>query len=101
MRASYVLRKYGTSVADLETLLGTQDFGCAICRSPWQECPPAKKVAHEAHFLHHLCVDHDHKTGGVRGLLCNACNTAIGLLGENVSRLRSAERYLLETRGKK
>jgi len=39
-------------------------------------------------------VDHDHKTKKVRGLLCFGCNTGIGCLRDNPSRLRSAADYL-------
>jgi hypothetical protein len=45
-------------------------------------------------FLQHLCVDHDHANGNVRGLLCNACNTAIGLFEEDVERFATAAAYL-------
>ena len=41
-----------------------------------------------------LHVDHDHKTGKVRGLLCNNCNTGIGLLKESPDILRNAIKYL-------
>jgi hypothetical protein len=45
-------------------------------------------------FLHYLCIDHDHRNGRIRGLLCNACNTAIGLFEEDVTRFAEAVRYL-------
>lgn len=41
-----------------------------------------------------LHIDHDHKTGDVRGLLCVSCNTAIGKLGDNVEGVMKAVRYL-------
>jgi len=41
-----------------------------------------------------LCVDHDHDTGEIRGLLCNNCNTAIGLLGDDYQRIINAAYYL-------
>jgi hypothetical protein len=67
----------------------------SICRLPWVQCKPAKAARHdETMFLHHLCVDHDHRSGAVRGLLCNACNTALGLLGEQPDRFREAAKYL-------
>lgn len=43
-----------------------------------------------------LVVDHCHKTGKVRGLLCNNCNRAIGLLGDNVHSLFNAWLYVKE-----
>lgn len=44
----------------------------------------------------HTCVDHCHKTGKVRGLLCHKCNKGIGFLDDNPDILISALEYLLE-----
>lgn len=41
-----------------------------------------------------LCVDHNHTTGEVRGLLCSNCNTGLGLFGDNVQHLTQAIEYL-------
>jgi hypothetical protein len=41
-----------------------------------------------------VCIDHDHETGIVRGILCNSCNVGIGLLGDSVEGLERAIRYL-------
>lgn len=41
-----------------------------------------------------LCVDHDHVTGEVRGLLCGSCNRALGLLGDNLEGVMRAVKYL-------
>ena len=46
------------------------------------------------HFGDKLVLDHDHKTGEWRGLLCNNCNTAIGLLHENPHKMMKAINYL-------
>ena len=41
-----------------------------------------------------VCIDHDHTTGKVRGILCTACNVGIGHLGDNIEGLEKALRYL-------
>ncbi len=41
-----------------------------------------------------LCIDHDHKTNEPRGLLCHNCNTAIGLVGDNLETLSNLIEYL-------
>ena len=41
-----------------------------------------------------LCVDHDHVTGKVRGLLCSSCNRGIGLLQDSIDILKQSVKYL-------
>lgn len=41
-----------------------------------------------------LCLDHDHKTGKLRGVLCDRCNRGIGLLKDDIRILKSAISYL-------
>ena len=79
---------------DLALLLERQDGRCAVCARPWQNCVSAKRAKHEVAFLQYLCVDHDHTSGRVRGLLCNACNTAIGMFDEDPARFHAAVEYL-------
>jgi hypothetical protein len=83
-------RSFGITLAAYEQMLARQGGGCAICRRP-----PSQSMA--------LAVDHDHaccpkrgKSCGncVRGLLCGACNTAIGMLGDSAETLRAATVYL-------
>ena len=45
-----------------------------------------------------LCVDHNHETGKVRGLLCRPCNIAISALGEDEQTMLNAIKYLKETK---
>jgi len=93
-RRSYVLRKYGADIPDLEQILQQQGGCCAICRRSWPLCVPQKRTRYETIFLHYLCVDHDHRTGKIRGLLCNACNAGIGFFEEDEARFAEAVRYL-------
>ena len=72
-------RKYGLSEEHFRLLLISQDYECAIC---------GKKDRN-------LVVDHNHTTGKVRGLLCNPCNTGIGMLQDSVEIIRRAEGYLI------
>jgi hypothetical protein len=99
MRRTYVLRKYGISFQELEDLLQRHSERCAICRRPWTQCVSAKRSRYDARFLQYLCVDHDHATGKVRGLLCNGCNTAIGMFQEDAARLAAAAEYLARRGG--
>jgi hypothetical protein len=81
VRANERLRTYGLSAEEFVRLMKQQGGVCAICFRP-QNGGRA------------LDVDHDHETGQVRGLLCGACNAAIGLLGDTPDRLRRAAVYL-------
>jgi hypothetical protein len=45
------------------------------------------------------CVDHDHVTGKVRGILCSKCNTAIGKLGDTLEGVLRAVKYLQQSQG--
>lgn len=45
-----------------------------------------------------MAIDHCHKTGQVRGLLCTNCNTAIGLMKDSPERLEAAASYIRNSR---
>lgn len=62
---------------------------CGIC-----ECDMIYPVSGRGQPMNSVCVDHDHSTGKVRGLLCSACNKAIGLFKDSVIILEKAKRYL-------
>jgi len=79
---------YGITPEQYEEMLSEQGGLCAVCRQP----EPDAHGRTGTQFS--LSVDHCHDTGRVRGLLCQKCNRAIGLLGDNVELLRAAIRYL-------
>jgi hypothetical protein len=79
-----VLKGHGLSLEDYKELYNLQDGKCAICHvdfSLLKNSPP---------------IDHDHTTGKVRGLLCSNCNTALGLMKDDMGRLQEAIDYLAE-----
>jgi len=69
--------KYGLSEADVDRLASVQNRCCAICGKTPQR----------------LCIDHNHTTGKVRGLLCHGCNTRLAAV-ENYDWLMKATEYL-------
>ena len=83
----YIYKKYGIEEEFFEDLLKVQDYKCAICPNNLVDVDGYPKYA---------CVDHDHKTGKVRGLLCVACNTGIGHLKDNPTLCVKAANYLLD-----
>jgi len=86
-------RLYGITIEDYEALLARQDGRCAICRAdqPGGTQPEDRVSWH---------VDHDHATGAVRGLLCNRCNRAVGLLRDDPEVCRRAAGYLESARAR-
>ena len=75
------IRSYGIQVDEFEAMMLDQDSKCYICLGD--------------NGLIALCIDHDHKTGKVRGLLCNNCNRALGLLQDKPELLIKAVDYLI------
>lgn len=77
VRASMFKTRYGAPFSLFKSMLKKQRGKCAICRT--------EKAIH---------TDHCHKTGKIRGVLCQNCNFAIGLMKDSCKRLRSAIKYL-------
>lgn len=75
----------GTTVEHIQQLRKEQGGCCAIC---------GVKLAKRVDYRHRECLDHDHKTGVVRGILCHYCNVAIGYLEDDPERVRAAADYL-------
>jgi len=71
---------YGIDIGEYKEMLNRQGGVCAVC----SEEPKQKR----------LCVDHDHNTGEIRGLLCNSCNYMLGNANDSIEVLRNAIKYL-------
>lgn len=82
------LKKYNLTLIEWDEIYNKQFGGCAIC---------GNKDETKNHYAC-LSVDHNHKTGKVRGLLCFNCNTAIGKLQENAELFDRAKKYLEQTK---
>jgi len=85
---SYV-KAYGITPVEYERMFAAQAGTCAICRR-------SERVRNNVGGTKRLAVDHDHRTGQVRGLLCHACNVSIGQMGDDPMLLLRAARYLAE-----
>lgn len=83
---NYYRNTYGIGYEDVLKMLEDQDYLCAICREVGFKMHPGIKSP--------LNVDHCHETGRVRGLLCHNCNRALGLLKDDVERLKRSISYL-------
>lgn len=66
IRSLHYRNKYGITIDDYNQLLEQQHGYCRLCSK------------HQSEFKRRLDVDHNHKTGKIRGLVCNGCNRTIG-----------------------
>lgn len=76
-RRYHLRARYGLEPSDVEALIARQGGLCAACRRPAAEQ-----------------VDHDHRTGRVRGILCLRCNAALGAFKDDPVRIQRAIAYL-------
>lgn len=83
---NHLWKKYRMRWEEYEQLCESQDNKCAVCRAPLSFEP--KRPA----------VDHDHTSGQIRGLLCEACNQGLGNFRDDPDILRAAAKYLEKER---
>ena len=81
MREAGLKWMYGITLTEYDDRLKGQSGVCKICGGV---NPDGMR----------LSVDHDHKTGKVRGLLCSSCNSGLARFGDNIERLLKAAIYL-------
>ena len=75
--------RYGITLDDFDKMRSSQEFRCGICRTHEDESPRGI-----------LQVDHCHRSGVVRKLLCACCNGGLGNFKDDPSLLRSAANYI-------
>lgn len=86
-RNSYLVSHYGITLEEYSKMLEDCGGVCYICNQP------------ETSINRHgdtkpLHIDHDHKTGKIRGLLCSSCNKGLGFFKDNEELLKAAIEYL-------
>lgn len=81
-------RRFGIGLDDYERMLAEQNGGCAICGAAHTTID---KRTGQPQRLH---IDHCHRTGQVRGLLCSNCNIGIGYFADDPDRLKKAAEYV-------
>lgn len=82
----HLVTTFGISHAMYDELLELQNNRCAIC------CTDTPSQGRGSVYFN---VDHDHKTGAVRGLLCTKCNVGLGHFKDNVDVMAKAVEYLM------
>lgn len=81
-KGDYLMENYGISIEVYNEMRRLQNNKCLICGNTFDN----KTVV--------ACVDHNHTTGKVRGILCRTCNIGIGNLKDDISLLAMAIKYL-------
>ncbi len=81
-RIKALLRLYGINLKEYNLLIEKYNNSCGICG------------IHQSELEKSLCVDHCHKTGKIRGLLCNCCNMVLGKFEDDLQMFQKAIDYL-------
>jgi hypothetical protein len=88
---SKLKRLYGITVEDYNRILAEQGGACALCGSTTPESG-SRKYKRTVRSV--FDVDHNHKTGKVRGLLCTRCNRLVGLANDDLTTAKRLVEYL-------
>jgi hypothetical protein len=77
-RKSHLKNTYGITLEQFDEIVSSQNNRCPICDNPTIE----------------FAVDHCHRTGDIRGIICNYCNSGLGYFKDDIKALEGAIRYL-------
>jgi len=86
-RKCHLKRRYNITPQEYETKLASQDYKCAVCGKDASDNKRGGK-------LDPLHVDHCHKSGNLRDLLCYSCNSGLGQFKDSIETLQKAIDYL-------
>lgn len=84
IRSWQLKREYNLTLDQYNQMLEQQNYSCLICERE------------QSIFDKKLSVDHDHKTGKIRGLLCSNCNAMLGHINDDIQKMKRAIKYLEE-----
>lgn len=76
------IKQFGINEEEYNKMVDKVNNRCEICGRHTKELEKS------------LCIDHDHNTGKIRGLLCSDCNVAIGRFKDNINSIKNAIKYL-------
>jgi hypothetical protein len=96
----YKLKNYGITIDEYNKLIEKQNNRCAICGIDFDFLEKVRKY-NKVPGTGKPRIDHDHNTGKIRGLLCDDCNTALGIFQENPLILIKAINYIQNHRTNK
>ena len=91
-RNTYFKREHGITLETYERMIQERNNKCDICGSECNKTTSSGKKLEP-------CVDHNHKTNELRGLLCTRCNQTLGKVEDNTELLSKMIDYLNRTRG--
>ena len=89
MELHEIKRKYGINFKERNAILTKQGSVCAICGDLI-----SFKIKENFNVIKKAIIDHNHKTGKVRGILCSYCNIGLGCFKDNKDILKNAIKYL-------
>lgn len=81
-RRAQLKRNYNLTIEEYADILENQDYSCGVCGI--DKCSSGRRFA----------VDHCHKTGEIRGILCGRCNLALGQVDDSIEKLTQLIAYL-------
>ena len=90
----HIKSKFGLSLDDVRDMLDAQKGCCKLCDFDFGSSKPSGRGKHRTYT-----IDHDHKTGRIRGLLCHQCNINIGYYEKNVVGKEEAFKHYLGATG--
>lgn len=91
------LNRYGLTEYTFANLWDKQCGECGICGTQMLDIGDYATGRNRPEAA--CCVDHDHETGAVRGLLCMSCNLLLGYAKDSPQRLEAAKQYLIQLGG--